>query len=212
MDAFARTRSSSHRRMSPPSPTNRIRIVKPMKMAEMTDVQLRMVSEYQYFCFISVEETENFQRLTDEISMEFMTDDVERLKAFWFTHEDPCNYVRELVRLCDLAKDLTSRRVNDPERLFIPRGNTLLEEEQDRKVRVIPQKSQQMLALVADAVVRLSVYGEPLEKFRCAEYDHLPPPAPGQAEESHPRDNDFGKGHQADVKLDARGQRKHQEH
>jgi hypothetical protein len=140
-----------------------------MKMTEMTDVQRRMLSEYQYFCFISVEETENFQRLTEEISVEFMTDDVERLKAFWSTHEDPRNHVRELVRLCDLAKDLTSRRVNDTKRFFIPRGNTLLEEEQDRKVMVIPKKSQHMLALVADAVVRLSV---------------LPPPAPGQAEES----------------------------
>jgi hypothetical protein len=50
--------------------------------------------------------------------------------------------VWELVQLYDLAVDL-SERMNDPNRLFTARGNTLFKEERDRKrVRLIPKISQ----------------------------------------------------------------------
>jgi hypothetical protein len=50
--------------------------------------------------------------------------------------------VWELIQLCDLAVDL-SKRMNDPKRLFVARGNTLIKEEEDRKkVNLIPKKSR----------------------------------------------------------------------
>ena len=53
--------------------------------------------------------------------------------------------VWDLIHLYDLAVDL-SQRMNDPMRLFKSRGNTLIQEEEDRKrVRSIPKISQETL-------------------------------------------------------------------
>merc|ERR1719244_1822109 len=156
----------------------KLKIMKRVNLEKINQNQLSQIRKLWNVAMIGENTQNKYMSLNVTISGEVIENNemkIKELENYIVQHESTLEKVGVFVERCQLAEDL-KKRMEDQNRLFTSRGNSMAKEEKDRKkVNEIPTLSEELLRL-AEENGNIEVYDVPLDTLiedHIAEFNHL---------------------------------------